>query len=77
MDNETNVLLSMAVKGKENIMLKARVKRFIAETGMPVTVFCRRVSIVPSSYYRWHSGELNLAEETEARISALLEKFNF
>ena len=58
-------------------MLKQRVKNLIADLELPITVFCRKVQISQSAYYRWMDGTINFKEETEDRVRAVLDKYGF
>ena len=58
-------------------MLIERCTKFIADAGIPVTVFCKKTGISPSTYYRWTSGDLKLSDKTEQRIKEYIEKFQY
>lgn len=58
-------------------MLRERVKRFIEEFGMPITVFSQKVSISPASYHKWIRGAFEFSEERAEKISKYLEKYGF
>lgn len=58
-------------------MLKTRIKSFIKEFEMPITVFCKKVGISTASYYKWNQGIFNFSEETENRITEYLSKYGF
>lgn len=58
-------------------MLKSRVKHFLEDLELPVAVFCRKVKISHTAYYEWMKGSLNFTDETEDRIRAVLDKYNF
>ena len=57
--------------------LTERCEKMLAELGISVAAFCRRVELSPSGYYRWKNGEISLSEKTLARIEAWLQKYNF
>ncbi len=58
-------------------MLKTRVKKFIEEFEMPITVFSRKVGIAQASYYKWMEGAFEFSEERAEKISQYLEKYGF
>lgn len=49
----------------------------IEELGVPVTAFCRKVSISASAYYAWHRGTIYLSATTLNRIDEYLKKYGF
>lgn len=58
-------------------MLKTRIKNFVEEFDMPVTVFCKKVGMSTTSYYKWMQGAFNFSEEREKKISEYLSKYGF
>lgn len=58
-------------------MLKTRIKKFVEEFEMPITIFCKKVGMSTASYYKWMNGVFNLSEERENRISEYLSKYGF
>ena len=56
---------------------KKRCAKFLSELGVAVTVFCRKIGISTTAYYRWQADDLNLSIETERRIATYLEKFGY
>ena len=54
--------------------LSERCYAYINYVGVPVTEFCRRVDIAPSTFYRWQRQEIELSEQTQARIAAYLDR---
>lgn len=58
-------------------MLKEKIKKFLEWSGMPKTVFCRRINISPSALYRYLKGDLYLSEETEQKIYDYLGQFDY
>lgn len=58
-------------------MLRIRVKNFIDEFEMPITVFCRKIKISTASYYKWKDHIFEFSDETTERISDYLKKYGF
>lgn len=58
-------------------MLRTRVKSFIDELEMPITIFCRKVKLSTTSYYKWMQGVFEFSEETSDRISDYIKKYGF
>lgn len=58
-------------------MLRIRVKNFIKELGMPITVFCRKVNLSTASYYKWKDGIFEFSDETAQRVSNFIKKYGF
>lgn len=58
-------------------MLRERVKKFVNEFEMPITVFCRKVHISPASYYKWMQGVFDFSDETADRVLKYIEKYGF
>lgn len=50
---------------------------FIDEFGIPITVFCRKISISTKAFYDWKNGKLNLSDNTLTRIDNYLKTYNF
>ncbi|MBR1735362.1 MAG: hypothetical protein IJ730_08025 [Alphaproteobacteria bacterium] len=48
------------------------VKQFLKVSGLPVTVFCRRVRCAPSTYYRWRRQETRISFNLARRIRIFL-----
>lgn len=57
--------------------LITRCQRFLEELAVPATVFCKKVELSTSSFYRWRNGELNLSDATLERIDGYLSKYGF
>lgn len=58
-------------------MLRTRVKNFIDELEMPVTIFCRKVRLSTTSYYKWMQGIFEFSDETAERVSDYIKKYGF
>lgn len=58
-------------------MLRTRVKNFIDEFEMPITIFCRKVKLSTASYYKWKDGLFEFSDETSERVSNYLKKYGF
>ena len=50
-------------------MLRERVKKFINEFGIPITVFSKNVNISPASYHKWIRGAFEFSEKRAEKIS--------
>lgn len=57
--------------------IKTRCKKFMDELGVPVTNFCKRIELSPSSYYDWMRDKAKLSDATEKRIDKYLKKYGF
>ena len=58
-------------------MLRDRVQKFLDELEMPITVFCKKIEISPSYFYKWRVGKVNFSEEALQRISDYITKYGF
>lgn len=58
-------------------MLRTRVKKFIEELEMPITIFCRKVKLSPASYYKWKDDYFEFSDETAERVSDFIKKYGF
>ena len=62
---------------KDTKKVKERAKNFLAELGVPVTVFCQKIGISVVAFNRWQRDDLKLSDETVKRISDYLIKYGF
>lgn len=44
--------------------------------GIPITVFCNRMSISTAAYYRWQHNDLKLSTKTEDKIRKYVNKLS-
>ena len=58
-------------------MLRDRVQKFLDELEMPITVFCKKIEISPSYFYKWRVGKVNFSEEALQRVSDYITKYGF
>lgn len=58
-------------------MLKERIKKYLDYTCIPVTKFCKRIDVSTATIYRYLKDDLKISLDTEERIKAYLEKYNF
>lgn len=58
-------------------ILQDRIDRFISDSGVPITRFCRAIGITPQTYYPWRKGETRISYATIQRIEEYLAKFNY
>lgn len=49
------------------------VKQFLKVTGLPVTIFCRKVKCAPSTFYRWRRHETRISYKLARRMRIFLE----
>lgn len=54
-----------------------RVNNFLAEMGVPMTVFAKKVNLSTRAIYAWRQGDLILSNATLSRISDYLNKYGF
>ena len=48
-------------------------KQFLKVSGLPVTIFCRKVRCAPSTYYRWRRHETRISYKLARRIRYFLQ----
>lgn len=63
------------MKGEK--MLKTRVRKFIEEFEMPITIFCKKVKLSTTGYYKWMQGVYEFSDETAERVSNYIKKYGF
>ena len=54
--------------------LQKRIRAFLNDTGAPVTVFCKKVGISPTYYYKFMSGETEYSSALKKHIEAYLDE---
>ena len=59
------------------MLLKERVSKFLAEMGVPMTVFAAKVNLSTRAIYAWKKGDLVLSSASLKRIDEYLTKYNF
>ena len=57
--------------------LVSRCNRFFSEVELPVTVFCRKLSMSTSTFYRWRKGELDITQDRMQEIDSYLARYNY
>ena len=57
--------------------LVSRCNRFFIEVELPVTVFCRKLSMSTSTFYRWRKGELDITRDRMREIDGFLRRYNY
>ena len=57
--------------------LVSRCNRFFDEVELPVTVFCRKLSMSTSTFYRWRKGELDITQDRMQEIDSYLARYNY
>ena len=55
-------------------MLKRRVLDYLSASGCPKSVFCRRLNISYTHFYKWLNDERRLSDELENRIKDYLSE---
>ena len=56
-------------------LLKQQTTDTLKRVGIPTTVFCRKVGISVTAFYRWRQGDLRLSDEKVERIKAFVRQF--
>lgn len=59
------------------MMLTERVSKFLAEMGVPMTVFAAKVKLSTRAIYAWKKGDLVLSSASLKRIDDYLTKYRF
>ena len=54
--------------------LKERTKRFLDDTGAPVTVLCKRLNISTTYYYKWMLNEVKFSGALIDRLTKYLDE---
>lgn len=44
--------------------------------GIPIAVFCRRIGIYDTAYYRWQNSDLRLSDDITNRIKDYISKLS-
>ena len=57
-------------------MLRERVTAYLDESGIPKTVFCRRLGISTNHLYQWLNHDRNISDELSFKISDYLKKYS-
>lgn len=56
--------------------LRQQTRKILDEIGIPVSVFCRKMQISDTAFYRWQNMDLKLSEQTESRIKNYINQFS-
>ena len=62
--------------GGEQMNLRQQTRKILDEIGIPVSVFCRKMQISDTAFYRWQKMDLKLSAETENRIQNYINQFS-
>ena len=54
--------------------LKERTRRFLEDTGAPVTALCKRLDISTTYYYKWMLNEVKFSSALIDRITNYLDE---
>lgn len=57
--------------------LLEKTKRFIKDSGVATTVFCRKCKMHPSTYYAWRRGASRISLKLAQRINSYLRLFGY
>ncbi len=57
-------------------MLREKVTDYLDESGIPKTVFCRRLGISTNHLYRWLNHGENISDELRFKIMDYLKKYS-
>lgn len=57
--------------------LMKRCEKFFSEVELPVSVFCRKLSMSTSTFYRWRKGELDITQDRMREIDSFLRRYDF
>ena len=53
---------------------KEQARQTLKSIGIPVTVFCRKIGISPTAFYRWTANDLRLSDEKENKIKETISR---
>ena len=56
--------------------MKERVERYLADSCIQKTIFCRKIGISTSHLYAWLKGERNISGELHNKINDYLNKYS-
>lgn len=56
--------------------IQEQAKKTLHEVGIPISVFCRKMQISQTAYYRWLSGDLRLSADNESKIRKFIYKLS-
>ena len=54
--------------------LQEQTRKTLQETGLPISVFCRKIGISQTAFYRWLKEDLRLSEQKENNIRKHINK---
>lgn len=66
----------MSMKSERRKYLKQKVKNYLEESGIPKTLFCRRLGISTYHLYAWLRGERNFSDELKVKIEKYLDEYS-
>ena len=58
------------------MVTKARIFEIVKESGVPVTIFCKRVGLSRTAFYRWLRDDLKLSDGKEQAIRTYVSKLS-
>lgn len=56
--------------------LQDQTRKTLQETGLPISVFCRKIGISQTAFYRWLKEDLRLSEQKENNIRKHINKLS-
>lgn len=57
--------------------LVKRCEKFFHDVELPVTVFCKKLCMSTSTFYRWKKGELDITKDRMRDIDNFLARYNY
>ena len=57
--------------------LRERTRKFISDTGLPISKFVKRIGIARTSYYKWQNQIFDFGEQRAEIVDTFLRKFNY
>lgn len=62
--------------GGDTMTLQQQTHKALKAIGIPISVFCRRIGISDTAYYRWQNSDLRLSDDTTNRIKEYISKLS-
>lgn len=73
--NTAKIVQTYAYKNRRHKMLKEKIENYLRWSGISKTLFCKRNNISLSTLYKFLSGELNISDELQQRLTEYLDKY--
>lgn len=55
---------------------KAKIFEIVKESGIPTTIFCKKIGLSTTAFYRWLKDDLKLSDEKEQAIRMYASKLS-